>query len=126
MLKNNAQKKISWGRPNVSSAFIFSDILPLTSNYFGLLLCLKFDSLFYFRFYSDEFGDNNWHKLRFDVNSSYITLYSDCKRINTLPIGKKLKLSTDGLLTIGGSRKDLLSTDPFNVSSDVSLSPSKQ
>lgn len=61
----------------------------------------------------DNLFDRNWHKIALSVESKSVSLYLDCKHIQTLPIEDREDIDIQGKTVIG---KRLYDSVPIDVS----------
>ena len=61
----------------------------------------------------DNLFDRNWHKIALSVEAKAVSLYLDCKFIQTLPIGDREDIDIHGKTVIG---KRLYDSVPIDVS----------
>ena len=61
----------------------------------------------------DNLFDRNWHKIALSVDAKSVSLYLDCKHIQTLPIGDREDIDIQGKTVIG---KRLYDSVPIDVS----------
>lgn len=61
----------------------------------------------------DNLFDRNWHKIGLSVEAKSVSLYLDCKHIQTLPIGDREDIDIQGKTVIG---KRLYDSVPIDVS----------
>lgn len=61
----------------------------------------------------DNLFDRNWHKIALSVEAKSVSLYLDCKHIQTLPIGDREDIDIQGKTAIG---KRLYDSVPIDVS----------
>ena len=64
----------------------------------------------------DNLFDRNWHKIALSVDAKSVTLYLDCKLIQTLPIGDREDIDIQGKTVIG---KRLYDSVPIDVSESI-------
>ena len=64
----------------------------------------------------DNLFDRNWHKIALSVDAKSVSLYLDCKLIQTLPIGDREDIDIQGKTVIG---KRLYDSVPIDVSERV-------
>lgn len=62
----------------------------------------------------DNLFDRNWHKIALSVEAKAVSLYLDCKHIQTLPIEDREDIDIQGKTVIG---KRLYDSVPIDVSS---------
>ena len=61
----------------------------------------------------DNLFDRNWHKIALSVEAKSVSLYLDCKHIQTLPIEEREDIDIQGKTVIG---KRLYDSVPIDVS----------
>ena len=51
-------------------------------------------------------GDDQWHKIGLSFKKDKLVAYLDCREVNELDLKNKVKIKTDGQLSIGGAYPD--------------------
>lgn len=66
----------------------------------------------------NDLFDRNWHKIALSIQSQSVSLYIDCKLVQTLPIEDRENIDIQGKTVIG---KRLYDSVPIDVSTNLSV-----